>query len=330
MPVKAIPAAYIFLGPELGKKNEAIDSLRKKLTAASAHKDRGSPPEETVFYAGETSVRIIASRIQNHSLFADKRLFIVKGAELIEKKGEIELIVDTINNLDDGTALILLSDETRLAAGLDGAVPKENRQVFYELFDREKTAWLHSFFKIEGFLIHEDGIQCILEMVENNTEALRRECSRLVGFLSKHEPITADVIEKWLSHNREESAIMLFSRIAAGDTGKALESMRTLLAAKKPPQKILSDLAFCFRKLQMYITLAKNGEVNSFELKKIGLYTPKTKEDYAAAARIYNSTAAEACLALTAEYDVLLRSPVSVMEDVLMDRYILGICRLAR
>jgi hypothetical protein len=48
-------------------------------------------------------------------------------------------MVSCIRALEDGSALILLSDEIKLAAGLDDAVSKENRQVFYELFEREKT-----------------------------------------------------------------------------------------------------------------------------------------------------------------------------------------------
>jgi DNA polymerase-3 subunit delta len=106
--------------------------------------------------------------------------------------------------------------------------------------------------------------------------------------------------------------------------------VRTILAAKQSAQSILAGLAWCFRKLQSYLALAETGEVNPFELKKIGLTSPKAKDDYAAAARLYTLTSAEACLALTAEYDVLLRSPVAVMEDILMDRYVLGLCNLGR
>jgi DNA polymerase-3 subunit delta len=290
--------AYIFLGPELGKKQDALDAVRKEFAGA----------EETVFYAGETSCGAIADVIQNHGLFAEKRIIIIKNAEQIKKKDDIELLVSCIKTLEDGTALILLSDEIRLAAGLDDAVPKANRQVFYELFQREKTEWLRSFFKREGFTIDSGGIETILEMVENNTEAMGRECSRLILFLPRDKPVHAADVERWLSHSREESAFTLFSRIAAGDLSKALESLHTLLAAKESSQSILSGLAWCFRKLADYLALLETGEVNNFELKKIGLSSPKARDDYTAAARLYNIAAAEACLALTAEYDILLRS----------------------
>jgi DNA polymerase-3 subunit delta len=307
--------AFIFLGPELGKKQDAVDSIKKKFTNA----------EVFVFYPGETNARTIADTLQNHSLFADSRIIIIKNAESIKKDEDINLLVSCINNMENNTALILLSDETKIAAALDNAVPKANRQVFYEMFEKEKHEWLRQFFSREGFNIDKDCIAAILEMVENNTEAMKRECSRLVCFLPKDRPILVEDIEKWLSHNREESAFTLFSRIAAGDLSKALESLAVMLAAKESAQSILSGLAWCFRKLGDYLSLLETGEVSSLDLKKIGLSVPKTKDDYTAAARRYSQEKVETCLALTAECDLLLRSPVAVMERIIMDKYILAL-----
>jgi DNA polymerase-3 subunit delta len=311
--------AYLFLGPELGKKQDALEELRAKLGGASSI-------EETVFYAGETPAGQIADAVQNHSLFAESRIIIVKNAEQIKTKNDIEAIASCIQNIEAGTALVLISDEFKIAAGLDDAAAKENRKVFYELFEREKNEWVRSFFKREGFSISAEGIETILEMVENNTEALRRECSRLMLFLAKDRPVEAVDVEKWLSHSREESAFTLFSRIASGDLSKALESLHTLLLAKESAQSILASLAWCFRKLRDYLALLEAGEgSNNFELRKIGLASPKIRDDYVAAARRYSARAADACLALTAEYDILLRSPVAALEDTLMDMYILKI-----
>jgi len=315
--------AYIFLGPELGKKQDAVDAVRKKHKGA----------EESIFYAGEIPVSTIGDALQNISLFAQTRIVIIKNSELIKKKDEVDFLVSCIKNQEDDTVLILLSDEIRLAAVLDDAVPKANRQVFYEMFEREKNEWLMSFFKREGLSIDSDGIAAILELVENNTASLQRECSRLISFLPKGRPVTSEDIEKWLSHNREESAFTLFSRIASGNLSKALESMSVMLAAKESPQSILAGLAWCFRKLGDYLALLNAsgsfGEINSFELKKIGLSSPKAKDDYAAASRRYTSEDTGACLAITAEYDILLRSPVAAMENLLMDRYILALFKAA-
>jgi len=315
MPVNA----HIFLGPEIGKKQDAIGELRKKLSAHGA-------PEEFVFYAGETPALKIAEAVQNHSLFSQSRMFIVKNADQIKKKEDAALVASCMEELEPDSTMILVSDEFKLASPLDNCCPKDNRKVFYEMFENQKTEWVKSFFRNEGRSITSDGVELILEMVENNTDALRRECSRLVLFLPKDRPVEADDIDKWLSHNREESAFTLFSRIATGDTAKAIESLHTLLAAKESPQGIMAGLTWCFRKLRDYLILLREGKAeNSFELKKIGLSSPKAKSDYTAAARRYNSVAVDACLAITAEYDLLTRSSGSALESVLMDMYILKV-----
>jgi len=333
---------YIFLGPELGKKNDAVNAVKAKISNA----------EEYVFYAGETSINIVADTLLNISLFAEKRIIIVKNAELIKKKDEVELLTSCLKNMEENTALILLSDEYKLAAGLEDAclqgAPKANRQIFYELFEKEKHEWIKQFFRREGFNIEKDCIDVILEMVENNTDALKRECSRLIHF-AKGQAIESEEqtdkskgqidklegqiinlslceVEKWLFHNREESPFTLFSRIAAGDLSKALESLAIMLAAKESASGIMASLTSCFRKLSDYLSLIETGNSNnSFELKKIGLSSPKAKDDYAAASRRYNAESVEACLAVTAEYETLLRSPAAVMENILMDRYIVTI-----
>ena len=310
--------AYIFLGPEIGMKQDAIEDIRKRLAKG------GDQIEEFAFYAGETPALKIAEAVQNHSLFAQTRLFIVKNADQIKKKDEISLIAACMGELEPDTAMMLLSDEIKLAAGLDNCCPGANRKVFYEMFENKKPEWVRSFFQREGRRITPDAIDLILEMVENNTDALKRECSRLMLFIPKDKPVEAADIEKWLSHNREESAFTLFSRIATGDAPKAIESLHTLLAAKESPIAILAALTSCFRKLRSYHALIRDGKAgNDFELKKIGLSHPKAKSDYAAAARRYTAAAVDACLAITAEYDVLTRSSGSALESVLMDTYVL-------
>jgi len=319
--------AYIFLGPEIGKKQDEIGLIKKKLSSAGAC-------EETVFYAGETPITNIVNIIQNHSLFAQSRLFIIKNAEQIKDisakdKGDIKLLASCMKELEPDTTLIFVSDEFRLTAGLENACPKENRKVFYEMFERDKIAWVRSFFRRAGREIDPSGIDAILELVENNTDAMQRECSRLVFFLPKDRPATAQDVEQWLSHSREESAFTLFARIASGDSSKAIESLHTLLAAKESPVGILALLAWSFRKLRDYLALCESGEPDNFALKKIGL-SAVSKNNYAAASRRYSKTDVERCLAVTAEYDMLTRASGGALEETLMDVYLLKMMNPAR
>ena len=304
--------AWLFLGPEIGEKADAVDALRKKLVCN----------EETVYYAGDTPVPVMVSAMRNGSLFADKRLFFIKSAENIKKKEDIDLLSSYIASPPDDTFLIMISEETNIAKGFEKTIPQANRRVFWELIDSRKYGWVENFFRKEGYRISPEGIDAILELVENNTAALRQDCSRLMLFLDKSREIGADEAEKWLSHTREESPFTLFSRIAAGDFSRSLESVRVLIAAKETPPAIFSGLASCFRKLISYLALKEAGVTDEMEYRKIGVSAPGAKRDNAAAAKRYDLAAAESCLALTTEYDLLLRKAGSFPNQILLDEFL--------
>jgi DNA polymerase-3 subunit delta len=307
-------SCLLFLGPEFGEKQDAINGIREGL-----RKKYGTSPEETSFYAGETPVTDMVSILRNGSLFSDVRLIFIKNAELIKKKEDTELLAAYMESPLEDTTLILISDTAGLDKGLEKTVPREAKRIFWELFENRKTEWVVSFFRRQDYRIDEAGIEAILEMVENNTDSLRRECSRLMLFVGKDKVLGAKDVEKWLSHTREESAFTLFSRIAGGDLSRSIETLRTLLAAKETPQAILAGLTWCYRKLRDYISLVESGIHDEFEFKKIGLASSFARRDYAAAAKRYSASAAAAGLALIAEFDILIRSAGSAPEAVLMD-----------
>ena len=312
--------AWLFLGPEIGEKQTAIDETRKRIAAG----------EETVYYAGETPVPVMVAAMRNGSLFADSRLFLIKCADGIKKKEDIDLLSSYLASPPSDTFLILISEETGISKGLENSIPPANKKIFWELPDNRKSEWVQNFFRREGFRIGAEGVETILELVENNTAALKQECSRLILFLDKSREITGEDAEKWLAHTREESPFTLFSRIADGDFSRSLESARTLLEARQAPPAIFAGLASCFRKLISYQKLKEAGISDEGEYRKIGVSAPGAKRDYASASRLYNSAGAETCLALTAEYDLLLRSSLSFPEQVLFDQYLYRIHSLAR
>ena len=307
---------WLFLGPEIGEKQEEINRIRKKLSA-------NGDTEETVYYAGETPVPVMVSHMRNGSLFVKNRLFLIKSAEALKKKEDLDLLSSYTASPPEDTFLIFISEETNTAKGLEKNIPPANKKIFWELLDSRKSEWVRTFFREEGFRISPEGVETILELVENNTSALRQECSRLLPFLDREREISGEEAEKWLSHTREESAFTLFSRIAAGDLTRSLESIRVLLAAKEALPAIFGGLASCFRKLLAYLSLKEAGITDETEYRKIGVSAPGAKKDYGAAGRRYNSSAAETCIALTAEYYYkLISSPSTFPNLILMDEYL--------
>ena len=309
---------FLFLGPELGEKLDAVTAIRTGLRE----------PEEISFYAGETSGQVMVSVLRNSSLFAYSRLIFIKNAEALKKKEDIQALAAYLENPRDDTTLIIMSDAAGIAKALETPVPPKNKRIFWDLFESRKTEWVSSFFSRAGYRIGVEGIEAVLTLVENNTDALRRECSRLMLFLGKEREISAEEVEQWLSHTREESAFTLFSHVAQGDFAKSLMVLRSLILAKESPPGILAGLGWCFRRLLDYLSLGTGASEGDF--RRIGLGSLKVRLDYERAGRRYTVSATEKCLSLTAEYDILTRSGGADIEAILMDIYLYKIIQTGR
>ncbi len=309
----------LFAGPELGERSDALEELKDRLAKEAGGR---TALEEHGFYAGETRLGELVSLLRNPSLFSPHRLVILKNAETVKKKEEVELLAGYMANPTDDTVLVLITEETSVDKRLEATLPREGKRIFWELFENRKADWVRSFFRREGLAISDEAVETILELVENNTDALRRECGRLCLFFQKGSTLQEADVERCLAHTREESAFTLFSRIAEGDLDRALETARALLASKEAPPQILAGLAWCFRRLGDWLSLERAGRLSDGELRRAGLASKKAQRDYAAAAKRYDLGAVARCVALLAEYDILFRSTSGAMEYILMELFL--------
>ena len=96
---------YLFTGPEVGERNEAILQLR-----VAARKQAGLLDEHS-FYASETKFPQIMNLLLSDSLFSAARFVVFYGAELLKKKEDLELLSSWIESASGSqTILVLVSD----------------------------------------------------------------------------------------------------------------------------------------------------------------------------------------------------------------------------
>lgn len=305
---------FIYAGPELGEKQDAITAIRNKLTKTS-----GSAPEEHRYYVSETDVATIVNDIQNASLFCDTRLFTVFGADEIKKKDDISIVCSCIKSIPDDTVLLLITDTNGVDKKIEQLLAKDNKVIFWELFENRKSAWIRDFLGKTGYKIDNEAIEAILELVENNTDSLRQELGRFPVFFEAGSTISLDDVEKVLSHTRQESAFTLFSAIAEQDMNRAIDIVQTLLASKEAPVQILAGLNWCFKRLQDYLSLKDRNLLNDFELKKVGITTKRAQADYLAASRQYTSARCRHARRILSDYDIQLRSGAGPLEKTRME-----------
>ena len=174
-----------------------------------------------------------------------------------------------------------------------------------------------------GYSAESDALDSILELTENNTEALRTECDRFFLCFPKGHLITSDDVEQILAHNREESAFTLFDSMAnpSESPSTRLENalsilQKILLTKNNSPVMILAGLSSCFRKLELWHSIHAGGAyLDDFALKTKGFSSKTSRNQYARASRVWNFGQCAAILASIATCDTEIRSSGSVLQD---------------
>lgn len=309
---------YLYTGPEIGNRNEQVETVKNSLIKKFGDAD------SYLLYASDSKIEDIVSKLQTESLFVPATCIVLREAELIKKKDEIELIASWLKNAKDSSILILVSDEISVDSKLDKLVPKENKQVFWAMDESRLSSWLQGYFRKNGYTIESDAVDSILDLTENNTEALRSECSRFFICFGKDHVITEDDVEQMLAHNREESAFTLFdAMVSAGQSprerlGDSLAILQKILLTKNnSPVMILAGLTSCFRRLALWHSIHAGGAyLDDFALKTKGFTSKTARIQYAKAARVWSYGQCAAILASISSCDSEIRSTGQTLQEL--------------
>lgn len=311
---------WLFMGPEIGERNAAVETIAKTLL-----KNYGTVENYTM-YAGETGMGAVVSLLQNASLFSSAKSVILKSAELIKKKEDIDILIGWIdsalkNGAQNNSVLILISEETSIVKKISDAVPKNRQKIFWEMFENKKHEWIRNFFVKENLKIENEAIDAILELVENNTDALKTACSHLVLFLEKGSVVTYEDIEKFFAHTKEETPFTLFNALTLNDLESALSIMQKLMLSKNSsPIQIIAGLTYCFRKLNDWHNVhSANAFPDDFSLKRYGFTSKNAIAQYSRAAKLWDENRCAKIIALLADTDIQLRSTGVMLHNTVME-----------
>lgn len=315
-------SVYLYTGPEAGMRNDAVLAIKESM------KKKFGQVEEYLFYAYETPPSEYIAILESESLFSSSTCVVVKGAEAIKKKDEVDSLLKWISfSASDAAVLILISDEISVDSKIEKAIPQGNKKIFWEMSEDRTISWLNNYFSKNGYRITEEAASLIFDMLENNTETLKNECSRFFICFPKDHIIDSDDVDAILTHNREENAFSLFNTMSeeGEDPSRCLEKsleilQKIRLSKDSSSVLIIAGLASCFRKLIIWQKLAASGKADDFNLKINGFSSKKMKSQYGRAARIWSQGQSLAILALLSSTDIDLRSGGALLEDVILQK----------
>lgn len=314
----SIPEVYLFTGPEAGERNDAITELKE------ASRKKNGALDEYSYYAIDTRLCDVVAQLQNESLFSSATFIVLRNAELIKLKDDIDLLASWVKTAAGSpNTLVLVSEENGVEKKVESLIPPEHKKIFWEMFDDRKPQWVQNFFRKNGFSIESDAVDQILDMVENNTETLKSECSRFFYCFEKGHTVTTDDVDTILSHNREESAFTLFEAMADGSNSptQRLESSLQILQKLRLSRDsngvaLIAGLLYCFRQLRSWHTIHANGaSPTDIVLKQNGFAGKKNQDRYRSAARVWGPGSTASIIALLSSTDMATRESGTALED---------------
>ena len=310
--------SYLLLGPESGEKSAFLSQLKERVK-----KEAGGGLEESRFYPFDSSMADIISSIRNGSLFSDAKWIEIFQAETI-KKEEAALLGDYLKNPAADTILILVSDGLArdIARPVSSAFPKERVKIFWELFENQKQSWIRNFFRNNGIQPEEGVVELILELVENNTRELKRECEKLILFLGKDRRLSAEEVEKYIYHSKEENVFTLFDRFAAGELVQTLEIARKIaLTGDSHPVQLISGLLWQIRRLLDLGVLMDRRVPFEEACSTLGINGKKMQKVYRLGREKFSTRELERIVTLALETDSKLRGGRSETHGFLLDMF---------
>jgi DNA polymerase III subunit delta len=316
-----IEGAYLLAGPEAGKRAAFVAELRSAIAQAD-----GSPPEEHRAYAFETGISELLGTLRNGSLFSSRRLVEYRGAELVKGKEDLGALGAYLAKPAPDAVLLLVTDQFYVEKALEDAVGKERKRSFFEMFESEKPRWVEAKLRELGLRVGEDGVEAILELVENETASLEAACSRLASSYPRGTELSGEDVEAAIARNRQEDAFSLFARIVSSGLEEALETLEAVLADRRGDAvQILSAIVWGFRRLCRLHALMGEGEALEPACMKLQMRSKALQRQSAAAVRRFSREDCERVLLLASSIDSRARSLGSAYERVLLHLLVYGI-----
>ncbi len=311
-------AVFLLLGPEYGAKEEFVTKVKKGLTSSA-----GEEPETHTFYPFDTPVNAVVSLLQNGSLFSSRKLVLLHNADSIKKKDDIALILDYCKSPSPEATFLLLSDEIRVDKKLEAAVGKNNKKMFWEMFENQKESWIVNFFRKKEMRIQPEAVQLILDLVENNTRDLQAACERLASFLGPGKTVTEADIEQFIYHSKEENIFTLFDALAERDITLSLEVLEKIIqSGEANPVQVIGGLSWQFRKLLTFSRFMEEHYKPEEAFPKIRIRGKRVQQTYKNGRKNYTPDKLEEIITLLSDYDASLREMRPDTHPVLLSLFV--------
>jgi len=214
----------------------------------------------TTYDMEEINVQDAINDASTIPFMADKKMVIVKNAYFLTNEGapkkEVKHHIDAlkryVENPSEETILVLQVpykklDERKAITKL----VKQNATVeeCTPLQEQDLRGWVKRQLGKNGIAIEADALNEVLKRVENNTEVLVSETTKLVLYAEDLRVVDLDIVKKVVTKNVEDNVYEITNSLLSRQQGRALEIYNDLIMHSEDPLRILGILVTKYREI---------------------------------------------------------------------------------
>ena len=200
----------------------------------------------TVFYADETDAGQIVMEAQTFPFLSERRVVVVRNAELyfssrFEKR--IAALTNYLNDPADTTLLMLVASKVDRRMVFFKACQKAGDIVECpEFTEQEVEVWVRDAAAERGKKVEAAALRALMARVGTRLSDVRNALGVVMGYVGEQESIRAEDVHAACADVAEEEIWALTDAIAVSDVPRALTALRRLLDLGKHPDEIMGTI----------------------------------------------------------------------------------------
>ncbi|MFN2522442.1 MAG: DNA polymerase III subunit delta [Mycobacteriales bacterium] len=192
------------------------------------------------------------------SLFAERRVLVVRGVQDMSKDEAAELLAYAAAPLDEVTLVVVHAGGAKGKALLAPLTAVANRTVSAAKVTKpaERRDFVRGELRVDGRLVEEEAVARLLEAVGNDLRELASAAEQLLS--DTDGAITAEVVARYHRGRAEGSGFAVAERAVEGDLAGALELVRWWGMVKLEHVLVTSAMASTLRAMAMVASAGRS------------------------------------------------------------------------
>lgn len=260
---------------------------------------------QTILYGKDTNASQLISLCRQYPLMSDKKLVILKEAQMMDKK-EWEKFLIYLTQPLTSTVLVICNKSKSFDTKCKNAIVKNKGIVVIsdKIKDYQVSKWIISYVAGKKFIIDETSAEMLFEYLGNDLQKIANEVNKMILNIKQRTNITKEDISEFIGISKEYNIFELQNALSRKNVVKANQIINYFAQNPKenPIQLIIPILFSYFTKLLIasQVTSRNPREIASV----LGFSSPFIANDYVTALNYYSTEQLLNIISLFNEYDL--------------------------